>query len=198
MLSSISPFGERARNSRWWVTVGAYLTGSTLGGAATGLVAGAVGELLDGTISSTAALGVLAVAAVAGLAVEMGWWSLRVPSLVRRQVNEDWLTTYRGWVYGLGFGFQLGLGLATIVVTSTVWLTWLAAILAGSWQAGLLIGTCFGAARGAFILTTAPVQEPDQLRSLFRRIADTAPAVHRAAALCVAFTAVTALGGALT
>jgi hypothetical protein len=28
----------------------------------------------------------------------------------QRQVDERWLTTYRGWVYGAGFGFQLGAG----------------------------------------------------------------------------------------
>ena len=32
MLSSISPLGERARASRWWLTTAAYLIGSLAGG----------------------------------------------------------------------------------------------------------------------------------------------------------------------
>ncbi len=39
MLSSISPLGERARGSRWWLTTTAYVVGSLLGGLALGLLA---------------------------------------------------------------------------------------------------------------------------------------------------------------
>ncbi len=196
MLSSISPFGERARNSRWWLTVTAYLLGSVAGGATTGLAAGMVGQALLPSLDARAALVVLALAAALGVATDLGLGGLRVPS-VRRQVNEDWLTTYRGWVYGLGFGYQLGLGLVTIVSTSTVWLTWMAAVLAGSWAAGLAIGATFGAARGAMILVTAPIRDPTSLRALFQVIARQAPAVHRATMVVAALTALTALGGAV-
>ena len=44
MLASISPLGERARSSRWGVTVTAYVIGSVLGGAALGLLAAALGR----------------------------------------------------------------------------------------------------------------------------------------------------------
>ena len=81
---------------------------------------------------------VLAAAAALGVAADMGVGRLAVPSM-QRQVNEDWLTTYRGWVYGLGFGYQLGLGIATIVTTSTVWLVWVVALARGSWLVGLAI-----------------------------------------------------------
>ena len=36
MLGSITPLGERGRGSRWWVTVTAYVLGSTLAGVALG------------------------------------------------------------------------------------------------------------------------------------------------------------------
>lgn len=193
MLSSISPFGERARNSRWWLTVAAYLVGSTAGGATTGLAMGALGDAVIG--DPQVGLALLAAAAGVAVLVELGVGGLRVPSLVRRQVNEDWLTTYRGWVYGLGFGYQLGLGLATIVASSTIWLTWLAAVASGAWTAGLAIGAVFGASRGLAILATARAQDPEGLRALFRLIARSAPGVQRLATAAVGLTALTAMGG---
>ena len=194
MLSSISPFGERSRQSRWWLTVSAYLIGSVAGGATTGLVFGSIGGLLP--ISASAGLAILATAAVFGLAADLRVRGLSVPSL-HRQVNEDWLTTYRGWIYGLGFGYQLGLGLATIVATSTVWLVWIAALARGSWLAGLAIGALFGFARGALIFATARAQEPAQLRDLFTSIAASAPQVHRTAVVAAGLVAATAVGGLL-
>src|SRR6478735_3525117 len=104
MLSSISPFGERARASRWSVTVVAYLLGSLLP---------------DGVRESPATATVLAVLLVAGLLLDRGVASRRLPSW-RRQVDENWLSGYRGWVYGVGFGTQLGFGVVTIVTSSTV------------------------------------------------------------------------------
>ena len=35
-----------------------------------------------------------------------------------RQVNERWLDQFRPWVYGAGFGWQIGAGLATYIKTS--------------------------------------------------------------------------------
>lgn len=195
MLSSIHPFGERSRNSRWWLTVTAYLTGSIAGGALTGAAFGLVGELLDPVVSPRTALVILGVAAAVGILADQRRFGLRLPGL-QRQVNERWLMAYRGWVYGIGFGFQLGLGLATIVITSTVWLTWLAVVLAGSWTTGLLIGGLFGLARGGFIFTTARVDSPDRLRSLHRTIAAQAAPVHQATMALAGATAITALAHA--
>ena len=44
----------------------------------------------------------------------------------RRQVNERWLDQFRLWVYGAGFGWQIGTGLATYVKTAAVylWSSW--------------------------------------------------------------------------
>jgi hypothetical protein len=43
MLTSISPLGERARASRWWLTTTAYVVSSVVGGLALGLVAALLG-----------------------------------------------------------------------------------------------------------------------------------------------------------
>ncbi|MEM7287161.1 MAG: hypothetical protein AAF480_12475 [Actinomycetota bacterium] len=194
MLSSISPFGERSRNSRWWLTVSAYLVGSIAGGAATGVVAGTVGAVAFLWLDAEAGLLVLAIAAAIGLAADLGLAGLRVPSM-HRQVNEDWLTTYRGWVYGAGFGFQLGLGFATIVATSTVWLTFIAAAMTGSFVRAVLLGALFGFARGVLILATARINDPASLRHLFRTIAAQAPGVNRLARVAAGLTAITAAAG---
>ena len=65
---------------------------------------------------------ILALLAALGLAADLRLGGLRLPG-PRRQVDERWLHRYRGWVYGVGFGFQLGFGLLTVVTTSTVYLT---------------------------------------------------------------------------
>ena len=108
MLGSITPLGERGRRSRYWLTITAFVAGSTVSGAAAGLLAGLAGAALDlGGLSSHVRLPAIAIAVALGLAFDLRLGGLRLPS-PRRQVNEDWLTAYRGWVYGVGFGAQLG------------------------------------------------------------------------------------------
>lgn len=183
MLSSIHPFGERSRNNRYAVTAVAYLVASTGGGLAMALLAHGVGSLVP--VRDAVALWILAGGIGLGLVADLGVAGLSVPSWPR-QVNERWLDTYRGWVVGAGFGFQLGTGVLTIVTTSAVWSTWLAASLAGSWSGALTIGAVFGAVRGAFILSTIGVDQPAQLRALHRRLAASAPRVARLTRAAVA------------
>jgi hypothetical protein len=166
MLSSITPLGERGRNNRWWLTVVAYIAGSAVGGATIGAVFGALGTLLPR--SPKAALGALAVAALLGLLAELGVGGLRLPTN-HRQVNERWLDTYRGWVYGVGFGFQLGLGVATIVTSAATYLTIAAALLVHSVAGGLAIGATFGLGRALPVLLTATARHPAGLQHLHRR-----------------------------
>ncbi len=122
MLGSISPLGERARGSRWAVTVTAYAIGSSLAGAALGGLLGGAGRMLLSLSGATGiARVVLLVAAIAvGVALDLHLLGWTLPT-VRRQVDDQWLYRYRGWVYGLGFGFQLGLGVVTVVSVSAVY-----------------------------------------------------------------------------
>jgi MFS family permease len=192
MLSSIHPFGERSRNSIWGVTATAYVVGATIGGAVTGSVFGVVGELGAGWIGPRAALYTLGIAAVVSVAADLRWIPISPPG-PHRQVNERWLMEYRGWVYGLGFGLQIGAGLCTIVATMTVWLMLVAVILASSWPTGLLVGATFGATRGLAILAGARAESPAQLRAMHRTIADHAASVHHMAVATAGLTAVTAI-----
>ncbi len=170
MLASINPLGERARRTRWGRTVVWYTLGSTAGGATVGAVCGLAGQLLRWSLSpSPTAVGVIVFGSCAvGLILDVGVGGTRVPSR-RRQVNEDWLGHYRGWVYGTGFGFQLGTGLATTVTTAAVYVWLVLAVLSGSWEFGLAIGATFGLARALPILAVARAQDPERLRGVLRR-----------------------------
>src|SRR6266542_871057 len=95
MLGSINPLGERARGSRWGVTVAALAVGAVAGGGAIGVVLGGAGHVLLGSVSPVARVAALAGALVAGAAFDGRRRGLRRPS-IRRQVNEDWLGRYRG------------------------------------------------------------------------------------------------------
>jgi len=168
MLASISPLGERARGNRWGLTATAYLAGSMAGGAVTGALLGALGAIvgLHGS-DPVAALGVLALTAAVVDALLRG----RLPG-PRRQVDEDWLIRYRGWVYGAGFGFQLGAGVTTIVTTATVY-AWLAAVAwSGSILTGAIVGAVFGATRALPLAAVAGVKGAADLRRRLRRISD--------------------------
>jgi sulfite exporter TauE/SafE len=166
MLGSITPLGERSRGRRWGITVTAFGLGATGAGAVLGAVLGATGSLagLPASVAFAALAAALAVAVVVDAVP-----GLHAPG-PRRQVNEQWLHSYRGWVYGLGFGVQLGLGVTTIVSTAAVYATGAAALLAGSASAGALVGAAFGAARAATLLASARVREPRGLALLDRRL----------------------------
>lgn len=160
MLASIHPLGERARGQRFGLTLGAYAAGSLAGAGVFGLVLGALGRIAVGTPVPTWAILVTAIAAV--LAAFVDGSARPVPSW-HRQVNEDWLADYRGWVYGAGFGLQLGVGVLTIVTSAAVYLTWLAAFLAADPWVGAAIGAGFGAARALPVLASVRIRTPAML-----------------------------------
>jgi sulfite exporter TauE/SafE len=170
MLASISPLGERARRQQWLVTIGWYIGASVVGASLLGAAAGGVGALLPASTAVWAVavtlLGLVAIAADLG----------RIPLLsIRRQVNEDWLARYRGWVYGAGFGLQLGLGVVTIVTTASVYVTVGVELLSRSAISGALVGAAFGLARSVPILALARADRADRLRSVHLRLQRLAP-----------------------
>ena len=169
MLGSITPLGERGRQARWAVTVGAYLLGSAAAGAALGALAGLVGEAVAGDLGTPSRLGILAAAGLLGARADSGRTPSRLPT-VRRQVDDAWMREFRGWAYGLGFGLQLGLGVVTIVTSATVYLTFLAAALTGSPAAGALVGLAFGAARALPLLAVRGVRTSRELGAVEARL----------------------------
>ena len=195
MLGSITPLGERGRGSRWWLTVEAYLVGSTLGAVMFGGGLGLIGSSFASRTSVATRLAVLAVAVLAGLLLDLGAFGLRLPT-VRRQVDEGWRAGYRGWVWGFGFGLQLGAGVVTVVTTSTVYAAWLAAGLSGGAVVGAVIGATFGVVRAAPVLSVAGVRRPDQLLHVDAVLARWAAPARRATYAAGALVASAALLGA--
>lgn len=176
MMTSITPVGEMARQQRWSITTAAYLVGSLVGGAAFGAVLGAVSVPVRAVLDPVAALALLVGLAVLGLLADLD--VLPLPTW-HRQVDERWLTTYRGWVYGAGFGVQLGTGLATIVTASATYVVLAAAVLSGSVLTGTAIGATYGLVRAAPVLAFARVRTPARLRTAMQRVeAWRAPAGH--------------------
>jgi hypothetical protein len=168
MLASITPLGERGRQTKWSITVAAFLLGASAAGVVSGAFGGWLGSVaVPSAVGAQERLAVLAVAALLALGLDIG--PVRVPG-PRRQVDERWLDRYRGWVYGLGYGAQMGVGVATIVSSAATYVALLAALLSGSPAAGALVGGVYGAVRGATPLWTAHVQRPDQLIALHSRL----------------------------
>jgi sulfite exporter TauE/SafE len=173
MLASITPLGERGRQSTWGVTVTAFLLGATAAGAAVGAGLGTVGVGLGAAFDGREIM--LAAATLVAIGLD-AFGAVPGP---RRQVDERWLERYRGWVYGLGFGAQLGVGVTTVVSSAATYLTVIAALLSASAVQGALIVGCFGCVRGVTLLAAAGVRRPDQLLAFHRRFERLEPLAAR-------------------
>jgi hypothetical protein len=178
MLSSIHPLGERARSNRWWVTVAAFTVGSTTAGALLGAGSAVVGAALPVTPSPGWVAAVIAVAGVADLA------GIPVPWL-RRQVNERWIGAFRGWVYGVAFGAQLGIGLSTYVVTWAVPALVVALGLIGDPMVGLIAGLLFGVGRSLPLLAAGWIDRPSRLGRFHEAMAGLATPARFTAAVAL-------------
>lgn len=177
MLASITPLGERSRGCSWTVTATAFAIGAVSAGAITGAALATAGSLVPGGAGWRGR----ALAVVVGVAVLVDTTPLRkrLP-LTRRQVNEDWMARYRGWVYGFGFGAQLGLGFATFVSCAAIYATLAAEFLSGSPAAGAVIGAVFGVTKAISLLPTRTARDHASLVALHRRLIGLEPTVARA------------------
>jgi hypothetical protein len=179
MLSQITPLGERSRNHKFWFTASWFIAGAIAGGATFGLLIAALAALVSaiGVAASTAAglAAVLALLAAASDAHVLGFG----PPFFRRQVNETWLPKYRSWLYGLGFGWQIGAGFATYIMTTAVLLTIALGALTASPLAGFALGVLFGTVRGLAVLLAARITTPAALASFHQRFDALGPTVQR-------------------
>ncbi|MEO8693962.1 MAG: hypothetical protein ABI658_10630 [Acidimicrobiales bacterium] len=198
MLSQINPVAEAGRGRRFRRTAGWFITGAVLGGLTLGGVAAALAAIVDATaLGHRRALAVAAVAALAAAAVDSRVFGFG-PPFIRRQVNEDWLSKYRPWVYGGGFGWQIGVGFTTYVMTAAVPLLVVFATLSARPWVALILGGLFGLARGLTVLLSAPLRTQSDLYAFHRRFAEggefTRQAVivtQLAVAVCAAWAAST-------
>ncbi|HWJ97321.1 MAG TPA: hypothetical protein VNQ33_04120, partial [Acidimicrobiales bacterium] len=151
MLSSITPMTEAGRGNRFSTTARWFVLGGILGGLSLGLLAaGGAALVARADLGDTARWGIAAVAAIATTSIDLGAFGIELP-VFKRQVNDAWLRRYRGWVYGVGFGWQIGFGVATYIMTAGVFLTIALAVLGASPAAALAIGATFGFVRGSAV-----------------------------------------------
>ena len=194
MLASITPLGERGRHRTYAVTMAAFVLGAVVAGAALGAALGALGALLLAGVGPGARTAVLAIGLAGALAVDLRPGSAPGP---RRQVDERWLDEFRGWVYGLGYGTQLGLGVSTVVSSAATYVALLAALLCADPGAGAVILGLYGTIRGVTPLLAARVRSPDQLLRLHVRFLELQPRAAAAGRLALAAATGVAVIGVL-
>ena len=196
MLSTITPIADRGRNHRYYSTAAWFVLGAVLGeatlGLGTALLALGAGAL---DLSATEALGLSAMLAAVSIACDLKLGGFRLSSHTR-QVNEAWLDQFRSWVYGSGFGWQIGVGLATYVTTSAVYLMIAMAALTSSPVVAFAVATGFGLVRGLAVFVGRHVTTPERLMALHRRLDELLPTAQRAVVLVQAAVLAVAAGAA--
>lgn len=194
MLSTITPLGEQRRGARFgwtasWFVAGAVAGGVSLGGLAA-LLAGGVRAVDPTTVQVALAAAVLAALA---LASDLRVGGFRLP-WHHRQVNERWLDRYRPWLYGVGFGWQIGCGLPTYIMTAAIYLMIGLAALGSSPALAVAVCGLFGLVRGLAVLLGARLQTPESLRAFHRRFDGLAAPARRLVLFAEGLTLLVALG----
>ncbi len=169
MLATITPLAEQGRGHRYrttsaWFVVGSIVGGATLG-TVTALLAAGV-RALDVSTTTLAVVAVVACAVTVASDARIGGFHLPVH---HRQVNERWLDQFRPWVYGAGFGWQIGAGLATYIKTSAVYLMILLAVLTGDPSTAFFVGVTFGLVRGLAVFLGLRITTSARLADFHRR-----------------------------
>jgi hypothetical protein len=176
MLSQLTPLSERLRGHRYSWSVAWYLVGATLGGICLGGGICVLSVLwsslaLGRPLAIVGALVVVLLCAAADARI----LGVKLPDRPR-QVDESWIDRYRPWVYAGSYGWQVGTGISTYVMTNATYALVVAGGLLLSPLQAILLGTLFGASRGAFILLGARGVSPERLRALHARLAATSRA----------------------
>jgi hypothetical protein len=190
MLATVTPLAERGRGHRYRSTAAWFIAGGAVGGAALGLLMAALALGVRAVGPSAVALAVVAcsVALVAAASdARLGGFHLPFHS---RQVNERWLDQFRPWVYGAGFGWQIGAGLVTYIKTASLYLMIVLAALTASPATALAVGTLFGLVRGLAVLLGRNITSPAALAAFHRRFTSAGPVVLAAVVGCELLVAV--------
>ena len=171
MLASITPLGERGRGSTWAVTVTAFALGRHGGGRAARRAARRrSARWLPGGLRGARCAWPCS-RPRSPLAARARRCAPRAVPGPRRQVNERWLDEFRGWVYGLGFGAQLGLGVTTVVTSAATYVGAVAAVPERLGRRGRADRRAASArVRGLTPLAAARVRRPEQLLALHARL----------------------------
>jgi hypothetical protein len=202
MLATVTPLAEHARGHRYPSTASWFVAGGLVGGATFGLAMAALALGVRAAAPSTVALAAIAcAAALLAAASDARLGSFHLP-VHHRQVNERWLDQFRPWVYGAGFGWQIGAGLVTYIKTAALYLMIVLAALTASPATALAIGALFGLVRGLAVLLGRGITRSAALAEFHRRFTDAGPVVLGIVIACelvaaVTFAAVLSLWAAL-
>jgi hypothetical protein len=179
MLASITPLSEVGRGHRYRTTAWWFVVGSTVGGATLGLFVALLTVVVDVfSLTSREVIAVALGASALALASDAELGGFRLP-VHHRQVNERWLDRFRPWVYGAGFGWQIGSGLATYIMTAGVYLLIVLAALTGKPWLGLVFGALFGLVRGLSVFLGRGITSAERLRAFHVRFYGSGPTVRR-------------------
>jgi len=166
LQARLHPLGERSRGNNWAITITSFTVVSAIaGGSSTGLLG------LLGSISPVESELALLITGLLGLTAGALDLSPLRPWTPNRQVNENWIERYRGWVYGAAFGAQLGVGFAVFVMSWGYYAMLGAAFLTGSFSTGAMLGAVFGVGRGLLLILSFQVRSPQGLASFHTRMA---------------------------
>jgi hypothetical protein len=182
MLSSITPMSEAGRGNRFRVTATWFVVGGLVGGLSVGALAAVAAFGLGALhLGIDARLGIGAALAIVTAGIDLGAFGVSLP-IFKRQVNDAWLRTYRSWVYGAGFGWQIGFGVATYIMTAGVFLTIGLAVLTASPLQAVAVGGAFGLVRGSAVWIGRSATTPAALGRVHQRLDHAAPVARAAAA----------------
>lgn len=191
MLATITPLGESGRGNRYRNTATWFVLGSVIGGAVLGVCMAMLAYGVRVLVLSPTVIGGVALAAsVVAVLSDTGAGRFRLP-VHHRQVNEQWLDQFRPWVYGAGFGWQVGTGLATYIMTAAVYLMILLASLTANVRLAFVLGTLFGLVRGGSVLLGRHITSSDALREFHTRFYRFGPRIGRIAVAVELAAAVT-------
>ena len=180
MLSSLTPFGEASRGHKYGVAALAFVGSALAGGLCLGLALSVPAVAIRAIgVTPTTSAAVIAIAAGATIVADLGF--VRTPR-IPRQVDESWFVRFRPWVYGIGYGWQIGVGLATYVMTNAVYLMLIVGALTADPRIAIGIGALFGALRGLTLMVGSRLVDPERIRSLHRRLDELEP-ISRGAAV---------------
>jgi hypothetical protein len=169
MLSQITPIAEAARGNRFGRTAAWFVAGGVAGGLTLG-AAIAVGAAIARAAEVTTAGALVFIAGGALVTAALDARVFRIaPPFLRRQVNEDWLASYRPWVYAGGFGWQIGVGVSTYIMTAAVFLVIGIGVVGASPLGAVALGLFFGLLRGLAVLLGAPLRTSAALLAFHRR-----------------------------
>jgi hypothetical protein len=138
-----------------------WILGHVLGGSLVGATLGWSGAMLSPQ-GRTLGVMVLSICCLAWGLHQLGVFRLPMPQL-SRQVARSWLLKLPWNLVALGYGVQLGCGLATRITVATTYAVVGCTIVAGSAAEGAALMGLYGAARGFFpVLVGAKLTSPQR------------------------------------